>query len=181
MKEMEGDQVPNEADEEDDDYVLSDGEECPPMPQELQPQETRIVRYDDDDEVMDRLDEEGKELLVDTEVVAKVAKKASEEGKSEEEVKPLPEDFKPPEKAFLKFAVPLPDVKGPTVMSAVQKIVLYLKDLNIPVLRFHSDRASQFTSKEMVQWFHKEPIRVTTSVPGVPQGNGGAENAVKTQ
>ena len=180
MKEMEGDQVPNEADEEDDDYVLSDGEECPPLPQELQPQETRIVRYDDDDEVMDRLDEEGKELLVDPEVVARVARKASEEEKPEEEVKPLPEDFKPPEKAFLKFAVPLPDVKGPTVMSAVQKIVLYLKDLNIPVLRFHSDRASQFTSKEMVQWFHKESIRVTTSVPGVPQGNGGAENAVKT-
>ena len=134
---------------------------------------------DDDDDLMERLDKVSLGQDPIGEVVLKPAKKEVAEVTGETLEKGLPDDFLAPERAVLNFAIPLPDVKGPTITNAVQKIVLYLKDLNIPVLRFHSDRASQFTSKELVQWFHKESIRVSTSVPGVPQGNGVAENAVK--
>ena len=92
----------------------------------------------------------------------------------------IPEDVKAPKAANLLFAHGLADIKGSTVASVVQGIVLYLRNLNLPVLRFHSDKAAQFTNKGLVQWLHGQAIRVTTSVPGIPQGNGGAEAAIKT-
>ncbi|CAE7034866.1 pol, partial [Symbiodinium sp. CCMP2456] len=107
-----------------------------------------------------------------------------EDGEEEEKdtgagVGPIPMDVKAPESTYLLFAEPLLNDKGPTVASAIQSIVLYLQSLNIPVLRFHSDRAAQLMARSLVQWLHGQAIRTTTSTPGVPQENGSAECAVK--
>ena len=91
----------------------------------------------------------------------------------------IPMDVKAPESTYLLFAEPLLNDKGPTVASAIQSTVLYLQSLNIPVLRFHSDRAAQLMSRQLVQWLHGQAVRTSTSSPGVPQENGAAECAVK--
>ena len=74
---------------------------------------------------------------------------------------------------------PLLNDKGPTITSAIQSIILYLQSLHVPVLRFHSDRAAQLMSRSLIQWLHGQAVRTSTSTPGVPQENGGAECAVK--
>ncbi|CAE7259807.1 GIP, partial [Symbiodinium sp. CCMP2456] len=109
---------------------------------------------------------------------------AEEDGEEEEKdtgagVGAIPIDVKAPECTYLLFAEPLLNDKGTTVASAIQSIVLYLQSLNIPVLRFHSDRAAQLMARSLVQWLHGQAIRTTTSTPGVPQENGSAECAVK--
>ena len=91
----------------------------------------------------------------------------------------IPMDVKAPESTYLLFAEPLLNDKGPTVASAIQSIILYLQSLNVPVLRFHSDRAAQLMSRSLTQWLHGQAVRTSTSTPGVPQENGGAECAVK--
>ncbi|CAE7586293.1 unnamed protein product [Symbiodinium sp. CCMP2456] len=91
----------------------------------------------------------------------------------------VPMDIEAPEATYLLFAEPLLNDKGTSIASAIQSIVLYLQSLNIPVLRFHSDRAAQLTSRPLVQWLHQQAIRTSTSTPGVPQENGAAESAVK--
>ena len=88
-------------------------------------------------------------------------------------------DVKAPESTYLLFAEPFLNDKGPTVASAIQSIVLYLQSLNIPVLRFHPDRAAQLMLRQLAQWLHGQAIRISTSSPGVPQENGAAECAVK--
>ncbi|CAE7484241.1 GIP [Symbiodinium sp. CCMP2456] len=52
----------------------------------------------------------------------------------------VPMDIEAPEATYLLFAEPLLNDKGTSIASAIQSIVLYLQSLNIPVLRFHSDR-----------------------------------------
>ena len=107
------------------------------------------------------------------------AEEESEEADTGAGVGPIPLDVKAPKATYLLFAEPLLNDKGPTIASAIQSIVLYLQSLNIPVLRFHSDRAAQLTARPLVQWLHQQAIRTSTSTPGVPQGNGAAESAVK--
>ena len=107
------------------------------------------------------------------------AEEASEEADTGAGVGPIPLDVEAPKATYLLFAEPLLNDKGPTIASAIQSIVLYLQSLNIPVLRFHSDRAAQFTARPLVQWLHQQAIRTSMSTPRVPQGNGAAESAVK--
>ncbi|CAE7777622.1 GIP, partial [Symbiodinium necroappetens] len=97
---------------------------------------------------------------------------AEEDGEEEEKdtgagVGAIPMDVKAPESTYLLFAEPLLNDKGTTVASAIQSIVLYLQSLNIPVLRFHSDRAAQLMARSLVQWLHgsqahyeKDPVLV---------------------
>ena len=107
------------------------------------------------------------------------AEEESEEADTGAGVGPIPLDVEAPKATYLLFAEPLLNDKGPTIASAIQSIVLYLQSLNIPVLRFHSDRAAQLTARPLVQWLHQQAIRTSTSTPGVPEGNGAAESAVK--
>ena len=107
------------------------------------------------------------------------AEEESEEADTGAGVGPIPLDVEAPKATYLLFAEPLLNDKGPTIASAIQSIVLYLQSLNIPVLRFHSDRAAQLTARPLVQWLHQQAIRTSTSTRGVPQGNGAAESAVK--
>ena len=98
------------------------------------------------------------------------------------EVRKEPEedsDLAPPELVNLMFAVGLKDDKAPTVLEAIQDVVLYCQSLNIPVLRFHSDRGMEFQARASKQWLKNQGIRVTSSEAGAHQTNGAAESTVR--
>ena len=56
-------------------------------------------------------------------------------------------DLVSPELVNLIFSCGLKDDKAPTVLEAIQDVVLYCRALNIPVLRFHSDRGMEFRAR----------------------------------
>ena len=56
-------------------------------------------------------------------------------------------DLVSPELVNLIFSCGLKDDKAPTVLEAIQDVVLYYRALNIPVLRFHSDRGMEFRAR----------------------------------
>ena len=88
-------------------------------------------------------------------------------------------DLAGPELVNLIFACGLKDDKATTVLEAVQDVVLYCRSLNIPILRFHSDRGMEFRARATRQWLKSEGIRVTSSEPGVHQTNGKAESTIR--
>ena len=88
-------------------------------------------------------------------------------------------DLEGPELVNLIFACGLKDDKAPTVLEAIQDVVLYCRALNIPVLRFHTDRGMEFRARGTKQWLKNEGIRVTSSEAGVHQTNGTAESTIR--
>ncbi|CAE7239682.1 unnamed protein product [Symbiodinium sp. CCMP2456] len=88
-------------------------------------------------------------------------------------------DLAPPELVNLIFATGIRDEKAATVLEATQDVVLYCQALNIPVLRFHSDRGMEFQARATKQWLKSQGIRVMTSEAGVHQTNGAAESTVR--
>ncbi|CAE7486493.1 GIP [Symbiodinium sp. CCMP2592] len=88
-------------------------------------------------------------------------------------------DLAAPEMVNLMFSVGLKDDKAPTVLEAIQDVVLYCQSLNIPVLRFHSDRGMEFQARASKQWLKNQGIRVTASEAGAHQTNGSAEATVR--
>ena len=85
----------------------------------------------------------------------------------------------PPEMARLVFAVPLHTNKGDDILNALQQVYISLRSLNLPVLRFHTDRSREFFNKRTRAWFHERGVRTTTTEGDVPQQNGSAENTVR--
>ena len=88
-------------------------------------------------------------------------------------------DLAAPELVNLIFSAGLRDDKATTVLEAVQDVVLYCQSLNIPILRFHTDRGMEFQARATKQWLKGQGIRVTTSEAGVHQTNGAAESTVR--
>ena len=88
-------------------------------------------------------------------------------------------DLSPPRMARMLFSIPIPDAKSATIKEALQDVLLYLRTHNVPVLRFHSDRASVFMARDTRQMLKGWGLRVTTSEGAVPQTNGVAEAGVK--
>ncbi|CAE7750140.1 GIP [Symbiodinium sp. CCMP2592] len=88
-------------------------------------------------------------------------------------------DLAAPEMVNLIFSAGLRDDKAATVLEAVQDVVLYCQSLNIPVLRFHTDRGMEFQARATKQWLKRQGIRATTSEAGVHQTNGAAESTVR--
>ncbi|CAE7453194.1 TY5A [Symbiodinium sp. CCMP2592] len=88
-------------------------------------------------------------------------------------------DLAAPELVNLIFTAALKDDKAPTVLEAIQDVVLYCQSLNIPVLRFHSDRGMEFQARASKQWLKNQGIRVTSSEAGAHQTNGSAEATVR--
>ncbi|CAE7762214.1 unnamed protein product [Symbiodinium sp. CCMP2592] len=88
-------------------------------------------------------------------------------------------DLAAPELVSLIFSTGLRDDKAVTVLEAVQDVVLYCQSLNIPVIRFHTDRGMEFQARATKQWLKGQGIRVTTSEAGVHQTNGAAEATVR--
>ena len=88
-------------------------------------------------------------------------------------------DLSPPKMARMLFSIPIPDAKSATIKEALQDVLLYLRTHNVPVLRFHSDRASVFMARDTRQMLKGWGLRVTTSEGATPQTNGVAEAGVK--
>ena len=92
--------------------------------------------------------------------------------------KPVVGDCEPPEAVVLLFAKALKDNSAVSVKRALQDIVLYLESFGLPVYRLHSDHGETF-NHTIRSWLRDRGIRATWSEPGVPQGNGRAEAAVR--
>ena len=85
----------------------------------------------------------------------------------------------PPEMSSLVWAVGLPDNKSGTVLEALQDIIAYCKSMNLPVLRFHSDKSMEFFAHSTRRWLKSQGLRMTSSEGGVPETNGAAERTVR--
>ncbi|CAE7231746.1 RE2 [Symbiodinium sp. CCMP2456] len=88
-------------------------------------------------------------------------------------------DLAAPDLVNLIFATGIKDEKAPTVLEAIQDVILYCQALNIPVLRFHSDRGMEFQAKASKQWLKNQGVRVTTSEAGDHRTKGAAESTVR--
>ena len=82
-----------------------------------------------------------------------------------------PSDF-----ARLVFCVPLHSNNSAHVM---QQVYIELRSLNLPVLRFHTDRGREFCNSRVRAWFHHRGVRTTTPEADAPQQNGAAEQAIR--
>ncbi|CAE7306950.1 unnamed protein product, partial [Symbiodinium microadriaticum] len=92
-----------------------------------------------------------------------------EQGEEEANKKLDPEedlDLAPPELVNLIFSTGLRDDKSATVLEAIQDVVLYCQSLNIPVLRFHSDRGMEYQARAVRQWLKGQGIRVYPNIYG---------------
>ena len=85
----------------------------------------------------------------------------------------------PPEMSSLVWAVGLADNKSGTILEAFQDISSYCKSLNLPILRFHSDKSMEFYSHSTRRWLKGQGLRMTSSEGGVPETNGEAERTVR--
>ena len=70
---------------------------------------------------------------------------------------------RPPDMARLVFAVPLHTNKGDDILNALQQVYISLRSLNLPVLRFHTDRSREFFNRKTRAWFHERGVRTTTT------------------
>ena len=89
------------------------------------------------------------------------------------------EDMVPPEMSSLVWAVGLADNKSGTVLEALQDIIAYCKSMNMPILRFHSDKSMEFYPHGTRRWLKSQGLRMTSSEGGVPETNGAAERTVR--
>ena len=148
------------------------------------------VAYDDGDLPEEEYKDEDDGLVLEKEGPAVRERVPPESGAGGEEVLPEEEaakrpdpdedlDLAPPELVNLIFATGIRDDKAATVLEAIQDVVLYCQALNIPILRFHSDRGMEYQARATKQWLKGQGIRVTTSEAGVHQTNGAAEATVR--
>ena len=145
------------------------------------------LEYDEGELDKDKYEEKDDGLNVDQaeaekESVPPIEAVEEEQGEEEASKKLDPEedlDLAPPELVNLIFSTGLRDDKSATVLEAIQDVVLYCQSLNIPVLRFHSDRGMEYQARAVRQWLKGQGIRVTTSEAGVHQTNGAAESTVR--
>ena len=79
----------------------------------------------------------------------------------------------------LVWTMALPDNKSPTVLEAIHDVYYHARSLNIPILRFHSDKSLEFYAKATRRWIKMNGMRMTASEGGVPQSNGLAERTVR--
>ena len=88
------------------------------------------------------------------------------------------QDCEEPETTYLLFAKGVKDNLSSTVKGVIQDIILYLEAHGLPVYRLHADKGETF-NHYVRGWLRDRGIRATWSEPGVPQGNGAAEAAVR--
>ena len=78
----------------------------------------------------------------------------------------------------LTFAVPVKSRQAGDVVEAVARIYSRLRALQVPVLRVHSDRARELTSRPFKQWVANRSLYQTFSAGDEPQGTGRTERAI---
>ena len=79
----------------------------------------------------------------------------------------------------LTWAEPLPGRGESYLRLAIMQAVARLRACGIPVLRWHSDRAKEFSSKRLAEWMKTQGILDTKSTPEHHEASGRAEAAVR--
>ena len=104
----------------------------------------------------------------------------AEAEQGEDEWKKLVEDLKKPlVMDALKFVIPLEKHRGRDILEAIQDIYITLRTMGMPLLRIHSDRASEFRTKMLRKWARERDVFQTYSEGVAPAQNGSAEGHVK--
>ena len=162
-------------------------EDGPDPLEEGQPEKEHAAREDPDDDMnLDGLfpsdvEEEGDGVREECEKGEEPS--GSREGRKDvktgDDVPAPLDDLEPPEMVSIVWVSPLADNKSPTVLEALQDVVYHARALNVPILRFHSDRSLEFYAKATRRWIKMNGMRMTASEGGVPQSNGLAERTVK--
>ena len=81
---------------------------------------------------------------------------------------------------LLHFAVPLRSSKASGAVVAIQQIIAYLRGLNLPVFKLHSDRGREFENASLKTFLARHAIVQSFGEPGFPQTNGTVENTVRS-
>ena len=119
-----------------------------------------------------------------------------QEGRNREEVEGLEEDpgveekkdLTPEEKKALeefsvetfRLAIALPSRAADVVLEAIIQMYLQLRMDGYNVRQLHSDRAREFTTRNLQRWCLNRGICKTTTAGDSPQQNGRAEKAAQT-
>ena len=82
------------------------------------------------------------------------------------------------ETTSLTWAVPLASPKTDDIIAAAAQGYSRLRALGIPVIRVHSDRAREFTSKSFRRWASQRSLYTTYTAGDEPCGNSRAEREV---
>ncbi|CAE7228272.1 unnamed protein product, partial [Symbiodinium sp. CCMP2456] len=88
------------------------------------------------------------------------------------------QDCVAPASTYLLFAKALPSNGSTVVKAAMQDVILYLQAHGLPIYRLHADKGETY-NHSVRTWLRDQGIRATWSEPGIPQGNGQAEGAVR--
>ncbi|CAE7503071.1 unnamed protein product, partial [Symbiodinium sp. CCMP2456] len=88
------------------------------------------------------------------------------------------QDCVAPASTYLLFAKALPSNGSAVVKAALQDVILYLQAHGLPIYRLHADKGETY-NHSVRTWLRDQAIRATWSEPGIPQGNGQAEGAVR--
>ena len=76
---------------------------------------------------------------------------------------------------LLTAAVPIANRNGKTILEAMSWIYSRYRSLHVPVHRVHTDRAREFTSKEVKRWMEARDINHTFTEGDSGEANGRAE------
>ena len=75
----------------------------------------------------------------------------------------------------LTWALPVKSRKTEEIISAAAQALSRIRALQIPVVRVHTDRAKEFTSKVFRRWLHQRELYVTYTAGDEPCGNARIE------
>ncbi|CAE7522934.1 GIP [Symbiodinium sp. CCMP2592] len=103
---------------------------------------------------------------------------AEEQAKAAAEEAPLEGNHEIP-MDHLYFVKPLKSKDGKAVMTAIQEIILQLKQENLPVTQVNSDRAHEMRSPALRAWMLDNGIWLTRTEGQAPESSGSAERAVR--
>ena len=98
-------------------------------------------------------------------------------------LKPTADEVTPPTVSSrfvtLVWAEPLSDRSGKGLRLSVMRAVARLKAAGVPVLRWHSDRAKEYSTRLLSEWLSGQGIHQSRSAPEDHAANGRAEVAVR--
>ena len=163
--------------------------------QRLEPPASEVGPVGDEVELPDMVDLFGEEDEAALELVApgvdgalrvvshRFRSKGPEPGESTTDP-PLPPPLEPPPELVypttrtLFLGIPLRSRKGGEAMAAVRALINRLEATGFPVHRYHSDRAKELRSRDLVAWLQAQGIHHTWTPGESPAGNK-AELAVQ--
>ena len=88
------------------------------------------------------------------------------------------QDLRDVQMSNLTLAIPLKSRHAGEVQKALTFFYCRLRSLGLPIFRIHSDRAREFTSRQLQTWMRDHDIIHTTTSGDEPQGAGRAEGEV---